>query len=484
VVRAIALIVLLLAPAVTISAPVPAVPPSESWFVVRIAGSPVGFASESFLVEPERVVYRAHTDLSLTRMGTPLSMFMMAEEITDAEGRFVSARMEMDASVTGMRARAVLEGDSVTYEVDTGGHIQRRRIPWEDDAITQWQSEGMVEAWLSADAPEISFKVFSADEGAFKTMRLVRGERATEMRAGAEVSLLAVREYEGESDVPLSTTWFGEDLQAQRTVVRQMGMEITIERVSEAEMAAIELEPNFDIIRSSMIPCAGYPDPPARVETVTVRMELPHPLPAGRDLEGPNQKLVARGEDWFEVMLTRETVLRLRAGDEERAAYLKPDPYIQSAHPAVRAIADSLRAETGAKGWELARVIAAWVGDTIHEKGFGQGFASALEALNTRSGDCTEHSILLTAVLRAAGLPARPAVGLAYADGSLVGHMWTEVYDGYWRTLDALDLDGDPIRVRVTAAGNERAVDPRDLLEAYATVGGAVARVTGSTPRR
>ncbi|MDH3197002.1 MAG: transglutaminase domain-containing protein [Candidatus Krumholzibacteria bacterium] len=481
-VHALPLVVLLLAGAASSPAPTDAAQ-RESWFVVRIAGSPVGFASESFVVEPARIVYRAHTDLSLTRMGTPLSMFMMAEEVTDAGGRFRSTRLEMNASVTGMRARGVLEDDSVTYEVETGGHAQRRRIPWEADAITQWQSERVVEAWLASDAPEVSFKVFGADDGAFKTMRLVRGERVTEAGDGGEVSLLAVREYEGKSDVPLSTTWFDQDGQPQRTVVRQMGMEISIERVSEEEMAAIELEPNFDIIRQSMIRCEGYPDPPGRVETVTVRLDLPHPLPAGRDLEGPNQKLVGRGEDWFEVMLTRETILRRRLADAERAAYLEPGPYIQSSHPRVRVIADSLRAATGAEGWELGRVIAAWVGGYIHEKGFGQGFASALEVLSTRSGDCTEHAVLLTAVLRAAGLPARPAVGLAYTEGSLVGHMWTEVYDGYWRTLDALDLDGDPIRIRVTAAGDARAVDQRDLLEAYATVGGAVARVTGSTPR-
>ena len=101
---------------------------------------------------------------------------------------------------------------------------------------------------------------------------------------------------------------------------------------------------------------------------------------------------------------------------------------------------------------ELARELASWVGGYISNKNYGQGFASALEVMDTRAGDCTEHSVLLTALLRAAGISARPAVGVVYHEGSFLGHMWTEVYVDYWRTLDALDPDTLPIRIRVAAS--------------------------------
>jgi len=48
--------------------------PEEKWFVVKIAGAPVGFASETRLVGEQTIVVRSHTDLSMKRMGTPLSM--------------------------------------------------------------------------------------------------------------------------------------------------------------------------------------------------------------------------------------------------------------------------------------------------------------------------------------------------------------------------------------------------------------------------
>jgi hypothetical protein len=72
------------------------------------------------------------------------------------------------------------------------------------------------------------------------------------------------------------------------------------------------------------------------------------------------------------------------------------------------------------------------------------GYASALQALRSRSGDCTEFALLLAALARANGLPARVVAGLAYSS-SFTGrkdvfspHAWVQVWDGRrWRSFDA-----------------------------------------------
>jgi hypothetical protein len=66
--------------------------------------------------------------------------------------------------------------------------------------------------------------------------------------------------------------------------------------------------------------------------------------------------------------------------------------------------------------------------------------ASAGEVAQTMEGDCTEHAVLLAAMLRAKGIPSRIAVGLVYVESlSAFGcHMWTEAnLDGKWIPLDA-----------------------------------------------
>jgi hypothetical protein len=120
----------------------------------------------------------------------------------------------------------------------------------------------------------------------------------------------------------------------------------------------------------------------------------------------------------------------------------------------------------------------------IVNKGMEHGYASALDVWRSQAGDCTEHSLLAVALLRAAGIPARPVVGLAFGESerAFVGHMWVEAYVGEWRTLDALDLRLDPIRLRVHAPASSESLGERDLMRAYGAVAGVTITAIGSTP--
>ena len=60
----------------------------------------------------------------------------------------------------------------------------------------------------------------------------------------------------------------------------------------------------------------------------------------------------------------------------------------------------------------------------------------------TGSGDCTEHAVLLTALARANGIPARVVFGMLLIETDdavhAYGHAWTEVHaEGRWQVLDA-----------------------------------------------
>ena len=65
-----------------------------------------------------------------------------------------------------------------------------------------------------------------------------------------------------------------------------------------------------------------------------------------------------------------------------------------------------------------------------------RGDRTAVEVLETRTGDCTEHSVLLVALARALGYPARVVVGMV-SDGSVFAfHMWAEVGIDGWVPFD------------------------------------------------
>ncbi len=111
--------------------------------------------------------------------------------------------------------------------------------------------------------------------------------------------------------------------------------------------------------------------------------------------------------------------------------------YIQSNHPKIRQTAALIKgAETNAL--RLFRKIAMWVYNAIEEKNYNTEMASAVEVLERKQGDCTEHSVLTVALARASGIPARIAAGLYYTEESFTYHMWVEAMVGedLWVAVD------------------------------------------------
>ena len=86
--------------------------------------------------------------------------------------------------------------------------------------------------------------------------------------------------------------------------------------------------------------------------------------------------------------------------------------------------------------WTAARRLRRWVSEEI-EGSMGMGFASASQTLKEREGDCSEQSVLLAALARSVGIPARCVMGLVYQESSFYRHMWTEVWVGRWQPLDS-----------------------------------------------
>ena len=73
------------------------------------------------------------------------------------------------------------------------------------------------------------------------------------------------------------------------------------------------------------------------------------------------------------------------------------------------------------------------------------GYGTALDALQSGHGDCTEHALLLAALGRAAGIPSRLVMGLAYNNERFLGrrfvfvpHMWVQAWTGdRWESFDS-----------------------------------------------
>jgi hypothetical protein len=134
-------------------------------------------------------------------------------------------------------------------------------------------------------------------------------------------------------------------------------------------------------------------------------------------------------------------------GKEGKEVKPPADEFTQSSYfiaSADKKVKEHARAAVGdeADPWAKARRIEKWVHD--HMKSVNdEALATADHVARTLEGDCTEYSMLMAAMCRAAGVPSRTAIGLIYADTRDKGpvfafHMWTEVWiGGRWIPLDA-----------------------------------------------
>jgi hypothetical protein len=120
----------------------------------------------------------------------------------------------------------------------------------------------------------------------------------------------------------------------------------------------------------------------------------------------------------------------------EAASFLACDALVQCDDPKIRAAAASIvRAEHDP--WGRAVLIEEWVNRNIAKRTVFS-LPSAVDVLSTREGDCGEHTVLFTALARAAGVPTRMAAGLVWSEElqAFAYHAWPEVFVGRWVWTD------------------------------------------------
>ncbi|MDX9804971.1 MAG: transglutaminase-like domain-containing protein, partial [bacterium] len=119
----------------------------------------------------------------------------------------------------------------------------------------------------------------------------------------------------------------------------------------------------------------------------------------------------------------------------------------------------------------------------IKNKNYSHGNLSAGEVLENRSGDCTEHATLLSALLKAAGIPVKMAYGVVLDDkGEFMFHNWNEVYgDNGWMTVDATfgAQRADAARIMLIYGGSDSSSREQVSLAVLKFLGSLEISVTG-----
>lgn len=143
--------------------------------------------------------------------------------------------------------------------------------------------------------------------------------------------------------------------------------------------------------------------------------------------EDGRQKVVARTATSVDVEVTSAPSERGKLSSSRRKSMTSATPYEPTADKRLK---DTLAKVTkGAKSdREKVSLLVDFVHRHIEQKALDRGYAPALATLESGRGDCTEHSVLLSALLRTAGIPTRLVDGVIVDGGRAGYHEWVEVH--------------------------------------------------------
>lgn len=139
--------------------------------------------------------------------------------------------------------------------------------------------------------------------------------------------------------------------------------------------------------------------------------------------------------------------------------FLAPSPFVQSDHPKIQKLVNKVIAKDD-NPLERVNKIVEWIHKNIAKRPV-LSLPDAVSTLTNRVGDCNEHAVLLAAMARATGIPAKVEAGLVYLNGRFYYHAWNLLYLGKWITVDSLfdQIPADVTHIRLVSGASSQQAD-------------------------
>ena len=230
--------------------------------------------------------------------------------------------------------------------------------------------------------------------------------------------------------------WLDPDGVSYRTQTPMMGLSMVTTK-TDREVALGDTEEIDIILKTRILPSGKHPMRNARNFKADVK--LTSGSIADAIMSNSRQKLEVNSERAGRLSIHIPTVAAADCPDlpirDAEDKFLGASAYIQTDAPAIRAKTEEIL-DGEVNSWRAAEKLCQWVYTAITEKKMSGGLGSSLTALESLSGDCTEHTVLFIALARAAGIPTRICSGIAFGQGAFYYHLWAEVYVGRWIQMD------------------------------------------------
>jgi hypothetical protein len=454
----------------------------ERFFIVTINDQRVGFSRESGSLKDGNLVTSSEMVLQIARADQEMRVSILTEFVETLEGEPVSMRSTTDMGGSETTEAYVWDGDLVKHTTISAARRTVRELPApERPWLTPGQVGAFIEARVRAGADKLVYSTVDASTGIERVLNTLE-------KTGTQPITVLGREVEAQrwtvvqSIMPnLTMVNFTDDRGLTLRSELPFGGLNMVMVLSDREQALKDIPP-VEVMASTLIKPSGEIDSPRTTRRAVYRLSS---LLEGQRLPSlpttSAQRVERLDDDSLRVTIDLDQLAPADEADREQAEYLEATTAADSSDEAVHALVDrALRGiDPNATDRERAEAMRRFVFRFIADKQLGIGFATASEVARNPAGDCTEHAVLLTAMLRAADIPSRAVNGLIFVD-QFVGdqrvfgyHMWTQALidrdDGttVWLDLDAswpLAMDATHIATSVTDLSDG------SMLESHATI--------------
>jgi hypothetical protein len=407
---------------------------TEEWLGIYFDHQKVGYAVNTRVPTVDGgLLLQHHASFTVAAFGKINRIVSAGTAVLDKNGVLQVFDAFLEAEPVRLNVRGEVRGDKLVISLLQGGEHSELIL----DLDAPPQVSATLNAWIAMqdelkvgqkyEVPYFSPTTLSQD---VMTLKVI----STEVLPNGEEAHWIERSVAGVTTRALLTP-------AGDLLREEGGFGTSLVRLTrEQALAMPEGQEPVDIIALSSVRLVGYL-PNARqsrnltlqilgVEPERIRNEPPLQTRVGDQVT----MVTPRVDDW-------EPVPR-QADPEAFAVYLESTPFLQVEH---REIVDAARELAGPFQERLpaVRKLNNWVFETLVKTPV-MGVPNALEVLRIRQGDCNEHTALMVALARAAGIPARIAAGVVYSDrvaetGAFYYHAWPEVYmgeEGGWIPVD------------------------------------------------
>ncbi len=447
----------------------------EEWYVHKVGGHKIGHRRVQHFQATVNGLPKTHQfvtdDLEMPRFGSVTRQILRTASRLDADGNVEMFEYRLDNGRNSRRLAALVVGQQLSVSRFEGNDLNaevKSEQDWNPENLGLFAIENSLRRNPLASGERRSLFSWTALVDQTQTVHLTAGDKATVSVAGQQRQLVPVEVRAkqlapGASSTPDAVYWINDQGKVELISRTFLGQTTCLSTKVEAMQPNDQVD--FDITNVASVPADLPSDFDGEKTTAALVIPVLNSVDAAQSIVPASAYQRQDARNPAEVSLAVQMPAFEDPGQWEAPTSLdvQPNRWIDFESRLIRQFADL-------SGDSPPPTTVGAVLDSLHEKVYtgmrkddlNQVLVPASVAAKSGSGDCTEHAMLLAAVIRANGVPARVAIGLILdvEQSRFVFHMWTEAWVGdHWRPLDSTRKSPIPSPWRIKLGDTSLASD-------------------------